>query len=99
MTTVSPRAARAPLSRRGRCTTSGVDEKRGGTESLADRLDRDDVLVRDVADVHVGAEVLDEPHLLGLAGRLEDDPPRVDVHLDLVDEPGLDLARRVIDAD
>src|SRR5262245_43331502 len=99
MTTVSPRAARAPLSRRRRCTTIVIEEERVGTEALADRLDRDDVIGRDVAEVHVGAEVLDEPHLLRLAGRLEDDPPGVDVHLDLVDEPGLDLARRVIDAD
>src|SRR4030095_350347 len=96
MTTASPRAARAPLSRRGRWT-AGTGEQQGvGAQPLADGLERDDVRGRDVAHVHVGAEVLDEPHLLWLARRLENDASRDDAHLDLGAHPRLDLARRVV---
>src|SRR5262249_61934651 len=99
MTTASPRASLAPLSRRWRRMSVMVEEKRVGAQALADSLHRDDVLGRDVAQVHVGAEVLDEPHLLWLARRLQDDAAGVDAHLDLVRQPRPDLARPVVDVD
>src|SRR5262249_37369450 len=99
MTTASPRASRAPLSSRWRRMTIVIEEQGVGAQALADGLDRDDVLGLDVAEVHVRAELLDEPDLLWLARRLEDDPAGVDLHLDLVDQPCLDLAGRVVDAD
>src|SRR5262245_63542867 len=74
MTTASPRASRAPLSSRRRCTAIMVQQQGVRAQPLTDGLERDDVLGRHVAHVHVGSEVLDEPHLLGLARRLEDDP-------------------------
>src|SRR5262245_18718939 len=99
MTTASPRASRAPPSSRWRRMAVMVEEQGIGAQPLADGLDRDHVLGRDVAQVHVGAEVFDEPHLLGLPRSLENDAAGVDLHLDLVDEPRLDLSRRVVDAD
>src|SRR5262249_32829877 len=99
MTTASPRASRAPPSSRWRRMAVMVEEQGVGAQPLADGLDRDHVLGRDVAQVHVGAEMFDEPDLLGLARGLEDDPADVDLHLDLVDEPRLDLSRGVVDAD
>src|SRR5262249_4476602 len=99
MTTASPRASRAPLSSRWRRMTIVIEEQGVGTQALADGLDRDHVLGGDVAQVHVRAEVLDEPDLLRLARRLEDDAGGVDLHLDLVDQACFDLARRVVDAD
>src|SRR5262245_6776417 len=99
MTTASPRASRAPLSSRWRRMTIVIEEQGVGAQALADRLDRDHVLGWNVAQVHVRAEVLDHPDLLRLARRLEDDAAGIDLHLDLVDQPCLDLARRVVDAD
>src|SRR5262249_55977145 len=99
MTTARPRASRAPLRSRWRRMTIVIEQQGVGAQALADGLDRDHVLGRDVAEVHVRPEVLDEPDLLGLARRLEDDAAGVDLHLDLVDESRLDLARRVVDAD
>src|SRR5262249_47326563 len=98
MTTASPRASRAPLSSRRRCTAIMVQQQGVRAQPLTDGLERDDVLGRHVAHVHVGSEVLDEPHLLGLARRLEDDPAGIHLHLDLVDESCLDLAGGVVDA-
>src|SRR5262249_57148367 len=92
-------ASRAPLSSRWRRMTIVIEEQGVGAQALADGLDRDDLLGWDVTQVHVRAEMLDEPDLLWLARRLEDDAAGVDLHLDLVDQACFDLARRVVDAD
>src|SRR5262249_31988462 len=99
MTTATPRAARAPLRSRWRRMSIVIEQQGVGAQPLTDGLDGDHVLGRDVAEVHVRPEVLDEPDLLGFARRLEDDAAGVDLHLDLVDEARLDLPRRVVDAD
>jgi hypothetical protein len=63
------------------------------------RLQRDDFFGCDVAQVHVTTELLDEPRLLFLAGRLEEQASRVDCFADFPDEARLDLALRVVPAD
>src|SRR5437879_6239444 len=57
-----------------------------------ERLERDDFVGRDVAQVDLRAEVLDEPGLRGLRRRLPDQVVEVDRVRDLVDEPGAHLA-------
>src|ERR1700730_18128359 len=47
--------------------------QRVAAETAAERLQRDDLVRRDVAEVDGGAEFLDEPGLGGLRWRLEDD--------------------------
>src|SRR5690242_2255853 len=71
--------------------------QRVAAEPKPQRLERDDLLGRDVPQVHVRAELLDEPGLRGLLRRLEDEVG--DVHLvdDLVDETGAHLTVRAID--
>src|SRR3990170_3261654 len=69
-----------------------------GAEPETERLERDDLLGRDVAEVDLRAEVLDEPGLRALRRRLEDDVAELDRVDDLVDQPGAHLARRAIDA-
>src|SRR5713226_10306790 len=49
-----------------------------------ERLERDHFVGRDVAEVHRGAEVPDEPGLRRLGGRLEDEVVEVDRVDDLV---------------
>ena len=71
-------------------------QERVPAQPEAQGLDRDHLVGRDVAEVHVAAEVLDEPHLLLLAGRLEQQPAAVDGLADLLDEAFLHLAVRVI---
>src|SRR5262249_9114586 len=99
MTTVSPRAVLAPSSRRSRRMWSMHQQEGVGTQALADRLDRDDVAGRDVAEVHVRTEVLHQPHLLVLLRRLEDHASGIDLRLDLLDQARLHLARALVDAD
>ena len=70
-----------------------------GAEPDADRLEGDHVGGRDVAEVHVAAEVLHEPGLLLLLRRLEEELRRVHLRHQLLDEAGLHLAVRVVDAD
>src|SRR5215216_7737084 len=46
--------------------------QRVAAQPEAERLERDHLVGRDVAEVHVWPEVLDEPRLAGLRRRLED---------------------------
>ena len=63
-----------------------------------ERLQRDDLLGRDVAEVDRRAELLDEPDLRGLRRRLEDDVLEPDRVRDLADQLGAHAAGRVEDA-
>src|SRR6059058_3779560 len=60
--------------------------QRVAAEAAAERLERNDLVQRDVAEVHRGAELLDEPGLRGLRRRLEDDVLERDGVRDLADE-------------
>src|SRR5262245_6742626 len=62
------------------------------------RLERDHLVGRDVPKVDLGPELLHEPGLRRLRGRLEDQVARVDVVDDLVDQAGAHLAGRTEDA-
>src|SRR5215204_7777539 len=62
--------------------------QRVGAETAAERFERDHFVRRDVPEVHVSPEVLDEPGLRGLGRRLEDEIRRRDVVDDLVDQAG-----------
>src|SRR5579884_4358682 len=62
------------------------------------RLERDDLLGRDVAEVHLGAEVPHEPRLRRFRRRLPDDVVEIDRVRDLVDEAGAHLAGGTEDA-
>src|SRR5688572_13173165 len=68
------------------------------TEAAAERLERDHLVRRDVAEVHLGAEVLYEPRLGGLLRCFEDEVAEGDAVHDLVDEPRPHLAARPVDA-
>src|SRR2546421_5074461 len=72
--------------------------QRVGAEPETERLERDDLLGRDVPEVHLGPEMANEPRLRGLRRRLEDDLPHVDLVNDLVDQAGTHLAGRPEDA-
>src|SRR5512132_4509416 len=63
-----------------------------GAEPETERLERDDFLGRDVAEVDLGPEAADEPGLGGLLRRLEDDVADLDLVDDLVDQAGAHLA-------
>src|ERR1051325_8766978 len=71
--------------------------QRVAAETESQGLERDDLLGRDVAEVHVGAERLDEPGLRALLRRLEDQVVDVDLVRDLVHEAGAHLAVRAVD--
>src|SRR6266540_2032796 len=60
-------------------------------------LERDDLLRRDVPEVHVRPELLYEPGLRVLRRRLEDQVADLDLVDDLVDEAGAHLAGRPVD--
>src|ERR1051325_5291116 len=64
----------------------------------AERLERDDLLGRDVAEVDVRAEVLHEPRLRGLRPRLEDEVRERELVRDLVDQAGAHVAVLAEDA-
>src|SRR5262245_40026566 len=66
-------------------------------EPEAQRLERDDLFRRDVAEVHLGPEVLHEPRLRTLRRRLPDEVVEADRVLDLVDEARAELAGRAVD--
>src|ERR1044071_3737229 len=72
--------------------------QRVAAQAEAERLERDHLVRRDVAEVDVRAEVLDEPGLALLRGRLPDQVLEGDGVLDLVDEAGAELAARTVDA-
>src|ERR671924_1577252 len=63
-----------------------------------ERLERDHLIRRDVPEVDLRAEVLDEPGLRRLRRRLEDQVADVDLVRELVDEPRAQLAGRPEDA-
>src|SRR3954471_6011162 len=63
-----------------------------------ERLERDDLLRRDVPEVDRRAEVLDEPRLRSLRRRLPDDVVEVELVRDLVDQPGAHVAVLAEDA-
>src|SRR4051812_22412066 len=66
-------------------------------EPAAQRLERDHLVGRDVAEVDRRAELLDEPGLCGLRRRLEDDVERADGARDLADQLGAHAAVGVED--
>src|SRR5215213_277023 len=72
--------------------------QRVAPEPEAERLERDDFVGRDVAEVHLGAEVLDEPRLRTLRRGLPDQVLEVERVFDLVDEARPELAGRSVDA-
>src|SRR5204863_2103932 len=69
-----------------------------GAQAEPKRLERDDLVGRDVPEVDGRPELLDEPRLRGLRGRLEDDVYRADPHGDLADQLGPHAAGRLEDA-
>src|SRR5438094_26770 len=71
--------------------------QRVAAQAEAQGLQRDDLLGRDVPEVHVRPELLDEPGLRGLRGRLEDELRDVDLVRDLVYQPSPHLAVRPVD--
>src|SRR5882672_10266519 len=60
--------------------------QRVAAQPEAERLERDDLLRRDVAEVDLAAEVLHEPRLRGLGRRLEDEVLQLDRRSDLADQ-------------
>src|SRR4051812_24625687 len=72
--------------------------QRVASQAEAQCLERDHLVRRDVAEVDVGPEMPDEPGLALLGGRLPDQGVERNRVLDLVDEPGAQLAARPIDA-
>src|SRR5258707_5462376 len=72
--------------------------ERVAAQPEAERLERDDLVGRDVAKVDRRAEALDEPRLRSLRRRLEDDVLDTDGVGDLTDQFSAHAARRVEDA-
>src|SRR5205823_12813179 len=72
--------------------------ERVAAEPETERLERDHLVGRDIAEVDVRAEMLDEPRLALLRRRLPDDALEGDGVLDLVDEARAQLATRPVDA-
>src|SRR5262245_15119428 len=68
-----------------------------GAEPEPQRLERDHLVGRDVPEVDLGPEVADEPRLRALRRRLPDEVVEAQRVLDLVDEPGAELAGRAVD--
>src|SRR5437588_10894923 len=62
------------------------------------RLQRRHVAGSDVSEVALGAAALQQPHLLAMRRRVEDQPVAVDRVRDLVDQPGSRFAVRTVDA-
>src|SRR5579885_3070843 len=83
-------------SRQKASTSSALsDSTSGGSCRVAAR---DDLLGRDVAEVHLGTEVPHEPRLRRFRRRLPDDVVEIDRVRDLVDEAGAHLAGGTEDA-
>src|SRR5919204_1362813 len=72
--------------------------QRVGPQAEPQRLERDDLVGRDVPEVHARPELPDEPRLGALRGSLEDQILDRDLVDDLVDEAGAHLAGRPVDA-
>src|SRR3989442_3167894 len=66
-------------------------------KALAQSLERDDLVGRDVPKVDARAELLDEPGLGRFRRRLEEEGVDIDVVDDLVHEAGPHLARGTVD--
>src|SRR5438309_8549287 len=83
----------------GRCRLAAKEHllQRVGSQAEAQRLERDHLVGRDVAEVDVRAEVLDEPRLAVLRRRLPDQGLEGKGVLDLVDEARPKLAARAVD--
>src|SRR5947207_2618588 len=104
----SPNCSYAQTSRSSAETVSGGSCRAGvakqnllqrvAAEAEPERLQRDDLLGRDVPEVDLGAEALDEPRLRGLRGRLEDDVLESDGVGDLADQLRAHAAGGVEDA-
>src|SRR5439155_20417022 len=71
--------------------------QRVAAQAETQRLERDHLVGRDVAEVDVRAEMLDEPGLALLRRRLPDQGLEGNGVLDLVDEAGAQLAARPVD--
>ena len=72
--------------------------ERVAAEAEPERLERDHLVRRDVAEVDRWAELADEPGLSRLRRRLEDDVRGTNLHRDLADQLGAHAAGRVEDA-
>src|SRR6266550_7949919 len=66
--------------------------ERVAAQPESERLERDDFLGRDVPEIDVRPEVLDEPRLARLRRSLEDEIRDRDLVGDLVDQPGTHVA-------
>src|SRR5215211_8619948 len=71
--------------------------QRVAAQAETQRLERNHLVRRDVPEVDLGAELLDEPGLRTLGGRLEDDVGGIDGVGDLRDQLGPHAAARVED--
>src|SRR5918911_509311 len=71
--------------------------ERVGAQAEPQRLERDDLLGRDVPEVHARPELADEPGLGALRRRLEDQVVDGDLMRDLVHEAGAHVAIRPVD--
>src|SRR3954447_585356 len=88
-------------SRSGSCGRLATEQhllERVAAEAEAQRLERDHLVGRNVPEVHVRAELLDEPRLARLRRRLEDEVGRFHLVDDLVDQTGAHLTGRPVDA-
>src|SRR2546430_8013911 len=72
--------------------------ERVAAQPEAERLERDHLVGRDVAEIDVRPEVLHEPRLAGLRRRLPDEVVEVDLVRDLVDQAGAHVAVLAEDA-
>src|SRR4051795_8975664 len=88
-------------SRSGSCGRLATEQhllERVAAQAEAQRLERDHLVGRDVAEIHVRAELLDEPRLARLRRRLEDQVADGDLVGDLVDQAGAHVAVLAEDA-
>src|SRR5581483_3829269 len=90
--------ASAPGSRNVVAPTEQHLLQRVAAQAEPQRLERDDLLRRDVPEIDLGPEVLHEPRLRRFRRRLPDDVVEVDRVGDLVDETGAHLSGRPEDA-
>src|SRR5919109_4821530 len=93
-------AAIASKSSSGRRCALAIEQdllQRVASEPEPQGLERDHLVRGDVAQVHVWAELLHEPGLARLRGRLEDQLADLDLVHDLVHETGAHLAGRAVD--